>query len=95
MNKDEKGFVNVVLKLIDDRLVCTIEDNGIGRKAAMEIKNQKNGNHNSLGTKITESRLSLVNSLYGKSMKIDYTDMEDEAGNAKGTRVRIYIPIMT
>jgi len=95
VNKEEKGFVHVDLKLDDERLVCTIEDNGIGRKAAMEIKNKKNGNHNSLGTKITESRLSLVNSLYGQSMKIDYTDLEDEQGNGTGTRVRIYIPFMT
>jgi LytS/YehU family sensor histidine kinase len=95
VNKEGTGFVNVDLALDDDRLVCTIEDNGIGRKAAMEIKNQKNGNHNSLGTKITESRLNLVNSLYGKNMKIDYTDLKDEQGIGIGTRVRIYIPIMT
>ncbi len=95
VNKEGKGFVNVDLTLDDDRLVCTIEDNGIGRKAAIEIKNQKKGNHNSLGTKITESRLNLVNSLYGKNMKIDYTDLEDEQGVGIGTRVRIYIPIMT
>lgn len=95
VNKSEKGFVHIDLKLADEQLVCSIEDNGIGRKAAMEIKNHKNGNHNSLGTKITESRLNLVNSLYGKSMKIDYTDIEDENGKGVGTRVIIYIPIMT
>jgi LytS/YehU family sensor histidine kinase len=85
VNKEGKGFVDIRLELADDNLVCVIEDNGIGRKAAMEIKNQKNGNHNSLGTKITESRLSLVNSLYGKNMKVDYTDLVDASG----------IPIMT
>ena len=95
MNKEGKGYVHVDLKMEDDSLVCTIEDNGIGRKASMEIKRQRNGNHNSLGTKITESRLDLVNSLYGKSMKVDYTDLEDETGNGIGTRVRIFIPIMT
>jgi LytS/YehU family sensor histidine kinase len=95
VNKEEKGFVHIDVKLSDDRLLCTIEDNGIGRKAAMEIKDQKNANHSSLGTKITESRLNLVNSLYGKSMKVDYTDLENESGKARGTRVRIYIPVMT
>lgn len=95
VNKKDNGFVHIGLKMEDERLVCTIEDNGIGRKAAMEIKKQRNGNHNSLGTKITESRLNLVNSLYGKSMKIDYTDITDEKGEGRGTRVKIYIPIMT
>lgn len=95
VNKEEKGFVRIDLNMADDMLVCIIEDNGIGRKAAMDIKNQKNGNHNSLGTKITESRLNLVNSLYGKSMRIDYKDITDQSGKAAGTKVKIYIPIMT
>lgn len=95
INKDEKGFLSVDLKLLEDKIECTIEDNGIGRNAAMEIKKQKNGSHNSLGTKITESRLNLVSSFYGKNTKIDYTDLEDENGNPNGTRVVIYIPIIT
>jgi len=94
-NREDKGFLNIDLKLLDDRIECTIEDNGIGREAALEIKRQKNGNHNSLGTKITESRLNLVNALYGKNMKIDYTDLKDENGNPVGTKVVIHIPIIT
>jgi LytS/YehU family sensor histidine kinase len=95
MNKEDKGFLKIDLKLLQDSIECTIEDNGIGREAALEIKKQKNGNHNSLGTKITESRLSLVNALYGKNMKIEYTDLKDEKGDPAGTRVVIHIPIMT
>ncbi len=95
MNKDDKGFLNVSLKLEHDHITCTIEDNGIGREAAMEIRDNKNKNHNSLGTRITESRLNLVNSLYGKNLKIEYTDLKDENGNPTGTRVVIQIPVMT
>ncbi len=95
INKDEKGFLKIDLKLEKDFISCTIEDNGIGREAAMEIKKAKNGNHQSLGTKITESRLNLVNALYGNSMKIDYTDIKNEKGDPSGTRVVIFIPIMT
>ena len=61
----------------------------------MEIKKNKEKNHNSLGTKITESRLHLVNALYGTSMKIHYTDLKDEQDDPCGTRVEIQIPIMT
>jgi LytS/YehU family sensor histidine kinase len=94
VNKNGKGFVNIKLKQNNDELICTIEDNGIGRVAAMRIKNQKNGNHASLGTKITESRLSLVNSLYGKNMKINYQDLQDDNGDGSGTKVQIHIPVM-
>jgi len=72
VNKETKGNVSIDLKLIDNQIICTIEDNGIGRKAAMELS--KNKNHNSLGTKITASRLNLVNSIYGNNMQITYID---------------------
>ena len=95
INKDDKGFLKVELKLEDNCIGCTIEDNGIGREAAQIIKKNKNGNHNSLGTTITESRLKLVNSLYGRKMKILYTDLKDTNGHAAGTKVEIHIPIIT
>jgi tetratricopeptide (TPR) repeat protein len=95
MHKTGKGLIHVGMKLDKDVILCSIEDNGVGRKKAMEIKNNKEENHRSLGTSITESRLRLVNSLYGKNMKVNYTDLQDEKGEAVGTRVEISIPIIT
>ncbi len=96
MNKENgKGFLHVGLQLHDDQIICIIQDNGIGRSKAMEIKQQKNENHRSLGTNITESRLRLVNELYGKSMKVIYTDLVDENNEPAGTKVEINIPIIT
>jgi LytS/YehU family sensor histidine kinase len=95
MHKKGKGYINIDLKLSKDSIICTIEDNGIGREKAMEIKNNKQDGHRSLGTSITESRLKIVNSLYGKNMKVKYTDLKDADGKANGTRVEICIPIIT
>ncbi len=96
MHKDEAdGLVKVDLKLEESTIICTIQDNGVGRDAAMKIKNNNNNSHRSLGTTITESRLKIVNSLYGKSMKIDYYDLKNTDGTPSGTRVVIHIPIIT
>jgi tetratricopeptide (TPR) repeat protein len=96
INKENgKGFLNVELQLQNDQIHCIIEDNGIGRAKAMEIKQQKNGQHHSMGTNITESRLKLVNELYGKSMSVLYTDLMDSNGESAGTKVEINIPIIT
>jgi tetratricopeptide (TPR) repeat protein len=96
MNKENgKGFLHVELQLQNDQIICTVEDNGIGRAKALEIKLQKNNNHHSMGTNITESRLKLVNELYGKNMKVVYTDLLDAAGESAGTKVEINIPIIT
>lgn len=89
-----KGKVIINLNLEDGYIMCTIEDNGIGREAALEIKRKKETNHNSLGTRIVSSRLDLVNALYGTSLKTTYTDLKNSAGEPDGTRVEIQIPIM-
>lgn len=96
MHKENgKGMLSVELDLRGDHIICTVEDNGIGRARAMEIKLQKNDHHTSLGTNITESRLKLVNELYGKNMQVVYTDLMDSNGEPAGTKVEINIPIIT
>jgi tetratricopeptide (TPR) repeat protein len=90
-----KGIVRIDLILKENYILCTIEDNGIGREAARERNHKREKNHNSLGTQITKSRLDLVNELYGTSLKIVYTDLKNESGNPAGTKVEIHIPIMT
>jgi tetratricopeptide (TPR) repeat protein len=92
---EKKGFVHIDLKLSEGHLVCIIEDNGIGRDAASELKKKRQTNHNSLGTRITTSRLDLVNALYGTTLNTAYTDLKNEKGEAEGTRVEIHIPILT
>jgi tetratricopeptide (TPR) repeat protein len=94
MPGDSKGQLRIDLKLDNDHITCTIEDNGIGREAAQKKKMEKGGNHNSLGTRIVASRLDLVNSLYGTSLKTIYTDLKNESGEPAGTRVEIHIPIL-
>lgn len=95
MNKDGKGFLTIDIKLKSNHLSCTIIDNGIGREAAIEISKLKENNHSPLGTKITESRIDLINVLYGSSLKTIYSDLKDESGMALGTKVEIQIPILT
>ncbi|MGB8491502.1 MAG: histidine kinase [Bacteroidales bacterium] len=91
---ESKGYVDIDLKLNNNCIVCTIEDNGIGRDASRERNLKKERNHTSLGTHITKSRLDLVNELYGTSLKTTYTDLKNENGEPAGTRVEIHIPIL-
>ncbi len=56
--KKEKGKVSVKLKVRNKKLVCTVEDNGIGYKES--INNKKTIKHESKGIKLTEQRLGAV-----------------------------------
>ena len=76
-----------------EQLICTIEDNGIGRAAAMAISKNKS-NHESLGTKITQKRIDLINSLNKSGIGVQYFDLCDEEGLANGTKVELTIPVI-
>ncbi|GAP42287.1 protein containing Y_Y_Y domain [Lentimicrobium saccharophilum] len=96
MGIDRPGCIRVDLKLNEtgNQIICTVEDNGKGRAQSMAENSQNDRNRKSLGISIVESRLSLLNSLYGIEMKIIYTDLYDNQGKPAGTRVRINLPII-
>jgi ligand-binding sensor domain-containing protein len=93
-NLNEPGKVVINLKKIDNNLVCVVEDNGIGRAKASEIRVQKPGNKKkSMGMQITRDRMEMINKLYNTSTSLQITDLSDENGQASGTRVELIIPI--
>jgi hypothetical protein len=78
----------------DSMLLCIVEDNGIGRKKAMELKAKKSGiSRRSMGMTITQDRMEIINKLYDTQTAVEITDLEDESGNAAGTRVVLTIPV--
>ena len=89
-----EGLVKISISKNDDDLQCVIEDNGIGRKKAAELKAQKQTNHKrSMGMRITQDRIEIINKLYNMNASINIYDMEDEQGNPKGTKVELTIPV--
>jgi ligand-binding sensor domain-containing protein len=92
LKPEQDGLVSISIKSNNQSLLCTIEDNGIGRKAAQEIRKKQDAERKSLGFKITAQRIELLNTLYKDKFNIKYIDINDSKGNIKGTRVEIMIP---
>jgi LytS/YehU family sensor histidine kinase len=90
----EKRFNISIHNENDEYLLCTIQDNGIGRKKAGEIKAQKMraARYESKGVHIVMQRLALLNEKTGKMAALSYEDLMDNDGQAAGTRVTIHIP---
>lgn len=78
----------------EDSLTCIIEDNGIGREKAGEIRAQNINARlrESKGIGIIKERLTLLQQKTGKPASIEFEDLYDEAKQPAGTRVRINIP---
>jgi PAS domain S-box-containing protein len=87
-NKSSPGELSIRIYEKDDLLTFEIEDNGIGREAAMKLRLEKFPSHNSMGLNITEERLKLIN--LGQQAAFEIEDLKDENGPS-GTRVKIMI----
>lgn len=85
--KGEKQIILSVSKKDANFIEITIEDNGIGRKAAVEIKEKKTIQRKSIGIHLTKERLKKFNSQF----LLTYTDIIKD-GLVSGTLVCLKIP---
>lgn len=90
--KKEPSLLKIIAEKENKMLKCTIEDDGVGRKKAQELKEKSVlVKHQSQGMKITEERLQKIGKVKGS--KVEIIDLYDEQGGACGTRVVIRMPL--
>ncbi|HEY8896691.1 MAG TPA: histidine kinase, partial [Niastella sp.] len=74
-------------------LVARIEDNGVGREKAKEMKSKEVVRNKSYGMQLTYDRLKLLNRLKHQTPSVIVEDLVDEDGISQGTRVTLHIPV--
>lgn len=91
--KDGKGEILISYSLSQDEqyLVCIIEDDGIGRKAADALQGDRE--NTAQGVSITSQRLMLFSQTASEPEPVLTEDLHDGSGAACGTRVTIRIPM--
>jgi Histidine kinase/Y_Y_Y domain len=90
------GQGNITVSIIEQNnsLVCSLEDNGVGREKALQQKMQDtNGYHESRGIPITLNRINAYNQLFNCSISVNVDDIISNEGSVEGTRVQIFIPL--
>jgi ligand-binding sensor domain-containing protein/anti-sigma regulatory factor (Ser/Thr protein kinase) len=85
LHKKEKGKVMVQIKKLAVGLEISIEDNGIGRARATELKSKNSHTRKSYGMQITNDRIGQLN----EKNIVEITDLRNQEGNATGTKVVI------
>jgi sensor histidine kinase YesM len=94
MHKEDVGKVTITAAEVQDNmLVITVEDNGIGRTKAAQMKTD-NSAHKSYGTQITGDRIALFNEKHKSDASVTITDLYDDDRVATGTLVTLKI-VMT
>jgi LytS/YehU family sensor histidine kinase len=92
VNSPNHGLLEITLKkLSQGTLLCTIQDNGIGREKAIEIRNASGIKRQPRGMIITQERIEIYNRQNRKNFAVRITDLKDEKGDAAGTRIEFTI----
>jgi len=92
-HKKTKG--HILIDFSEDKnenLVVTINDDGIGRKKAMEIKQKSLHSHKSRALQIIEERISILKELHGVEINVRIEDLYDKNQKASGTKVYVTFP---
>ncbi|HNW98309.1 MAG TPA: two-component regulator propeller domain-containing protein [Bacteroidales bacterium] len=94
VNKQGRGKISINLSLKDDYIFCIIEDDGVGRAKAENIKSMSGLHHKSSGMIITRERLEIINKQLKGKILLNVIDLMNENNEAIGTRVEIFIPFI-
>ena len=82
------GEISIRFSKLNKRLLCEISDNGPGMKADKSRKSIEPGHH-SAGIEVTRERLEMLD----PEMKIEFSNLQQDAEINKGTRVQIQLPL--
>ncbi|WP_461485067.1 sensor histidine kinase, partial [Pedobacter sp.] len=93
LHKEGAKQLRVVFKKEVDKLMVTIEDNGIGRKKSMELNEIKQLKHRSFATAAMQSRIELLNKNKRNKISVKYLDKVGENQQGVGTVVIIKLPL--
>jgi len=89
---ETKGHISVSITRNGNGLSYAIEDNGIGREKANELRQKFDKDHKSLATTITQERIKVFNRKLRHKITMEIIDLKDESGEARGTRVVFGVP---
>ena len=92
-HKKEKGLISIRFEQKNGGMELIIEDDGIGRKKAHELRMLYDKDHKSLATAITQERIAVLNRKLKRKITLEVLDLKDEQGEARGTRVAFEVPV--
>lgn len=88
--ENRQGILKIEIVQAGAGIICTVEDNGIGRHASSKLI--RDTSHISKGTRLTEEKSQLLKQYYNYHCAIETIDLYGETGESLGTRIIISMP---
>ncbi len=93
-HKQDKGHIYIRFRLVEKKVICEVEDDGVGREKAWEAEYQKRKTHKSLATEIITDRILSLNKKLKQKIKLNIIDLRTGANKPIGTRVVLAVPYL-
>ncbi|MGV3461136.1 MAG: tetratricopeptide repeat-containing sensor histidine kinase [Flavobacterium sp.] len=91
--KKEKGHIAVHFSIENEKLVCTVTDDGIGFSKSKELKENSVTVHKSMALEITRKRLEVIQAFTAKTSHVAINELTADNGDVTGTRIILNLPI--
>jgi len=82
----KKGMIKVQFRMEDEKLICEIDDNGVGRETS-----GYNSNHKSVALQVVKERLQKY-SKFKNYENLQVIDKRNDDGTSAGTKILINLP---
>lgn len=92
ISNKEGGIIKITVSRERNMIRCVVEDNGEGRKNSVKFKMTQEMKRESLGVKITQERLQLIDKLKKVKTAIFITDLADVNNGVSGLRIELLLP---
>ncbi|MDX1479909.1 MAG: histidine kinase, partial [Saprospiraceae bacterium] len=93
MHKEGQGLLILEFRRQGTSVLCIVDDNGVGRQRAAELKSLSATRYKSMGMGITRDRIEIMNRMDSLGISVEIEDKQDADGNANGTRVTLTSPL--
>jgi tetratricopeptide (TPR) repeat protein/two-component sensor histidine kinase len=95
LQNKESGIIKISVQKEDNVIKCVVEDNGRGRRDVIAMEANGDDKHKSLGIKIINERLSIINRLKKAKAAVSIFDLKDAENKPKGLRVELSLPLQS
>lgn len=89
--KEEKNILEIRFSKEENRVICEIEDNGMGYDKSQQLKAENTLSYPPRGMEITSNRINVFNQVATQRISVDILNINDEKGNVTGTLVKVSI----
>ena len=93
VHREDSGVLSIKFTKENNKLNCRIQDNGIGRKRAEEIKSRSIKSYKSRGMQLVQERQKIWNEIGNSKISIHIEDLYDNNKLGIGTIVDVSIDL--